>query len=89
MGDVFSSLVELRTDRIQHASHSLSAVQHTPSLFVRLYVVFNLPLQLLVHLLVLDYLKHEGVDVCVEDVVLGGERGVVVLEAVSLEDAAI
>lgn len=89
MRDVFPSLVELSTDRVQHAPHGFPAIEHAPSLLITLHVIFNLPLQLFVHFLVFDDLQHEGVYVCVEDVVLGGERGVVVLEAVSLEDAAI
>lgn len=63
MGDVFSSLVELGTDRVEHAPHGLPAVEHAPGLLVTLHVIFYLPLQLFVHFLVLDDLQHERVDV--------------------------
>ena len=63
MGDVFSGLVELGTDGVQHAPHCIPAVEHAPRLLVTLHVVFDLALQLLVHLFVLDDLEHEGVDV--------------------------
>lgn len=73
MRDVGPRLPQTRRDRIQHPLHRFLAVQHTPGLLIALNVVFDLSLELIVDLLVLNDLPQEGVYVSVQQCVLGIE----------------
>jgi hypothetical protein len=71
MSNVFSGLVEPGADGVEHVAHGISAIEHGPSLLVTQHIVLYFSLQFLVDLLVLDDVDHEGVDLGVEQVVLG------------------
>ena len=59
MGNLLFGLVKLVGDLIQKAPHGVLPVQHRPGFLVTLDVVFDLLLELLVDLFVLED-AHEG-----------------------------
>jgi hypothetical protein len=66
MRDMRSSLSQPVGHCIQHAPHTILAVQHISCLRVAQHIVLNLLLHFPAHLLVFDNLQQEGIDLTVK-----------------------